>query len=161
MLVRDAMLSDLAAIVAIYNHAIETTVATFDLLPYSVTERGEWFAQFGAEHPLLVCEDAGSVAGFAYYTPFRTKAAYATSKETTVYVDALARRRGIATRLYQALIERARERGVHALIAVLGGDNPESVGLHQRLGFSHVGSLREIGHKFGAFVDTHYYQRLL
>src|SRR6188472_3180918 len=108
MLVRDAVSSDLAAIVAIYNRAIETGVATFDIHTYTVEQRGPWFAQFGAEHPLLVCEDAGAVLGYAYYTPFRPKDGYARTKEITVYVHENARRRGVASRLYEVLIERAR-----------------------------------------------------
>jgi phosphinothricin acetyltransferase len=161
MRVRNATIDDLPAIVDIYNHAIETSVATFDLEPYAVAERREWFAQFGAEHPLLVCEDAGEVHGFAYYTPYRTKAAYNATKETTIYTHSAARRRGVATRLYTELIARARASGVHALIAVLGGENPESAALHRKMGFVQIGHLREVGRKFGAWVDTYYFQLML
>jgi phosphinothricin acetyltransferase len=161
MLVRDATRADLPAVVAIYNQAIATTVATFDLAPFTVEERVPWFAQFGAEHPLLVCEDAGAVLGFAYYLPYRDKPAYAATKETTIYTQHEARRRGVADRLYGELIARARRAGVHALIAVLGGDNPESRALHLKHGFAEVGHLREVGNKFGAWVDTHYFEKLL
>ena len=110
MLVRDAKPSDLPAIVAIYNHAIETTVATFDLATFTVEARRDWFAQFGAEHPLIVCEgDAGTVLGYAYYLPYRSRAAYDATKETTIYTHEAARRRGVATSLYAELM-RARKR---------------------------------------------------
>src|SRR5687768_994980 len=136
MLVRDATRADLPAIVDIYNQAIATTVATFDLEPFTVEQRVDWFMQFGVEHPLLVCEDQGAVLGFAYYLPYRSKAAYDATKETTIYTHDRARRRGVADRLYGALIERARRAGVHALIAVLGGENSESRALHLKHGFA-------------------------
>jgi L-amino acid N-acyltransferase len=161
MLVRDATRADLPAIVEIYNHAITTTVATFDLEPFTVEQRLPWFAQFGAEHPLLVCEDQGAVIGFAYYLPYRDKPAYAATKETTLYTHREARRRGAGDRLYDELIDRARQAGVHALIAVLGGDNAASRGLHLKHGFVPVGHLRAVGYKFGAFVDTYYFEKLL
>lgn len=161
MLVRDAVRADHPAIVDIYNHAIATTVATFDLDPFTVEERVPWFAKFGAEHPLLVCEEQGAVLGFAYYLPYRDKPAYAATKETTIYVHHAARRRGVADQLYGELITRAREAGVHALIAVLGGDNPESRALHLKHGFVPIGHLRQVGRKFGAWVDTYYFEKLL
>jgi phosphinothricin acetyltransferase len=161
MLVRDATHADLPAIVDIYNQAIATTVATFDLEPFTVEQRVDWFMQFGAEHPLLVCEDHGAVLGFAYYLPYRSKAAYDATKETTIYTHHAARRRGVADRLYSALIERARRAGVHALIAVLGGENPESRALHLKHGFAQVGHLRAVGRKFDAWVDTYYFEKLL
>jgi len=162
MRIRDATTTDLPAIVAIYNDAIRTTVATFDLEPVTCEQRTPWLAQFGREHPLYVAEGVdGALLGFAYYLPYRTRAGYAASKETTVYVAREARRRGVATRLYEGLIAHARAEGVHALVAVLGGDNPESRGLHEKLGFAHAGHLREIGRKFGRWVDTDYYLLLL
>ena len=163
MHVRDATRDDLPAIVAIYNHAIEHTVATFDLEPFTVEERVPWLAQFDAEHPLLVCTRAedGEVLGFAYYLPFRPKAAYGQTKETTVYTHPDARRQGVARRLYQALFERARANGVRVLVAVLGGENPASRALHEQLGFVHTGQLRGVGRKHGQWVDTHYFQKTL
>ncbi len=119
------------------------------------------FAQFSDESPLFVAELDQQVAGYAYYLPFRAKAAYARTKELTVYVDAGAHRRGLASALYLRLIEHARARGVHALIGVLGGENPASASLHQKLGFELVGHLREVGRKFDRYVDTYYYEMLL
>ena len=162
MRIREATAGDLPAIVAIYNDAIRTTVATFDLEEVTVEERLPWLAQFGAEHPLYVAEEPdGALLGFAYYLPYRTRAGYAATKETTVYVAREARRKRVASRLYEVLIAHARSRDVHALVAVLGGDNPESRGLHDKLGFAHAGHLREVGRKFGAWVDTDYYLLLL
>lgn len=159
--VRRATLADLAAIARIYNHAIEQTVATFDVDPVTIEERTSWFAQFDDVHPLFVCELAEEVAGYAYYVPFRQRAAYAKTKECTVYVAAERQRTGVGSALYDALIAHARDNGVHALIGVLGGDNPASVALHRRFGFEKAGHLRDVGYKFGKFVDTHYFEKIL
>lgn len=162
MTVRAARIEDLPAIVEIYNHAIETSVATFDLKPFTVEERREWFSLFGSEHPLLVCvNDQNVIQGFAYYLPYRPKAGYARTKETTIYVAELYRRTGVATALYEELIRRARENGVHVLMAVLSGNNPSSQGLHEKLGFKFIARLPEVGRKFDRWIDTHLYHMLL
>jgi L-amino acid N-acyltransferase len=161
MRVRDATAADLRDILHIYNHAVEATVATFDVEPWREDERREWLAGFGGEHPLLVCEVDGQVVGFAYYQPYRPRRAYAATKETTIYVDPSSQRCGVGTALYRALIERARAHGVHALVGVLGGENPGSQALHRKLGFELVGHLREVGYKFDRWVDTYVYELLL
>jgi L-amino acid N-acyltransferase YncA len=162
MHVRAATAADLPAIVEIFNRAIETSVAIFELSPYRLEERAAWFTQFGDDHPLLVHDEGdGDVDGFAYYLPFRAKAAYARTKEITVYTRERARRRGVASRLYEALIGLARTNGVHVLVAVLGGKNPASEALHQKHGFALVGQLHEVGFKLGSWIDTYYYEKLL
>ena len=161
MQIRAATLGDLEAIVRIYNHAVLNTVATFDLVPVTVSERLDWFAQFGEAHPLFVCEVDSAVMGYGYYLPYRLKPAYAQTKELTVYVDPSAHRGGIGTALYERLISTARLAGIHVLLGVLGGRNPASRALHQKLGFDEVGNLREVGHKFGAWVDTTTFQKIL
>lgn len=161
MEVRDATIGDLGEIVRIYNQAVVGGVATFDLVPVTVEERTPWFGQFSPENPLLVAEHAGGLAGFAYYLPYRAKAAYARTKETTIYIDEAHHRRGVGSALYEALIGRAEARGVHVLIGVLGGDNPASAALHEKFGFRRVGSLPEVGRKFDRWVDTHFYLRIL
>ncbi len=161
MAVRPAIWDDLATIVDIYNHAITETVATFDTVPVTLAEREAWFEGFDIDNPLRVSEIDGIVGGFAYYLPYRAKPAYDLTRETTVYVSPRCRGRGVASELYAALIEHARRHGVHTLIAVIAGDNPASVALHRKFGFAQIGHLREVGHKFGAWVDTRYFQLLL
>jgi phosphinothricin acetyltransferase len=161
IVVRAAEPRDLEAIVAIYNYAVRETTATFDTEPVTAAGRVEWFAQFGIEHPLLVAESAGKVAGFAYYLPYRSRPAYGATKESTIYVAPEQHRLGIASALYAELFARARASGVHAMIAVLGGDNPASVALHVKFGFRFVGRLEEVGRKFDRWVDTQYFQLLL
>lgn len=159
--VREGRRDDLADIVRIYNQAVVGDVATFDLEPVTVEEREGWFAQFGAEHPLLVAEAEGRVAGFAYYLPYRARKAYARTKECTVYIDEALHGRGAGTALYEELIRRARAGRVHVLIGVIAGGNPGSIALHRKFGFTHAGTLDEVGWKFGRWVPTLFYQRIL
>ncbi len=161
MKTRPACAADLAEVVAIYNEAIEHTVATFDTRAFTVDERRAWFEQFGEQWPLLVVESDDVIAGYAYYIPYRAKPAYAATVELTVYVAHRWHGHGVASRLYEALIEHARGRGLHALLAVIAGDNPASEALHRKFGFEPVGHLREVGHKFGRWIDTRYFQRIL
>jgi L-amino acid N-acyltransferase YncA len=161
IVVRDARLDDLAAIVRIYNEVIETSVATFDLEPFTLEERRSWFEKFGAEHPLIVAEVAGQVAGFAYYLPYRDKPGYSRTKETTIYIDRQSRAAGVGSALYTELIERARRAGVHVLIAGLGGENKPSEALHRKFGFEFAGRMREVGFKFGEWIDVYFYQKTL
>ena len=161
VVVRIAEPRDLPAIVAIYNYAVRETTATFDTEPVTVAARGEWFAQFGSEHPLLVAESAGTVSGFAYYLPFRSRPAYRASKESTIYVAPELHRQGVASALYAELLALARTNGVHTMIAVLGDDNPASEALHRKFGFRLAGRLREVGRKFDRWIDTQYFELLL
>lgn len=159
--IRTAVPADLPSIVEIYNHAISTSVATFDLEPFSVAARSAWFASFDAARPLLVAERAGSVVGFAYYSDFREKAGYARTKEVTVYVAPSAQGAGVGRKLLDAVIEHARSAGIHVLMAALGGDNPASLALHTRAGFVPAGTWREVGRKFDAWVDVTLLQKIL
>lgn len=161
MNVRDARREDLEGIVRIYNQAVVGDVATFDLDPVSVEQRIPWLQQFGEQHPLLVAELDGAVAGFAYYLPYRTRKAYDRTKECTVYIDEARHRRGVGSALYDELLRRARANGVHVLIGVISGGNPASVALHRKFGFIHVGTLEEVGWKFERWIPTHFYQLIL
>ncbi len=181
MQIRDARPDDLAAIIRIYNHYVESSVATFDIEPVTVEQRAEWFAQFGGEFPMLVCEDdadenggeageqggaagagdGGNILGYAYYLPYRAKPGYDKTRETTVYVRAGIERIGAGSALYTELIRRAEAGGVHVLIAVLGGSNEASEALHRKFGFEQVGHCREVGRKFDQWVDTYTWQRIL
>ena len=159
--IRHAQASDLQAVVDIYNHSVTTSVATFDLSPVSVDERREWFAAFDTERPLFVATLGEHVVGFAYYAKFREKPAYARTMEMSVYVDVDARGKGIGRLLLDTLIAHAKTQGVHVLMAVLGGDNPASLALHERAGFTPAGTWREVGRKFDTWVDVTVLQKIL
>ena len=159
--VRRAERRDLAAITEIYNHYVETSAITFDVTPYSVDERAPWFAQFApsGRHQLFVAEQGGRVIGYAGSLPFRPKAAYETSVETTIYVAPGERARGVGPRLYEALFGALRGEDVHRLLAGITLPNEASVRLHERLGFQRVGVYSEVGRKLGRYWDVGWWER--
>ena len=160
--IRPALAADVPAIAAIYGHAVRGSVATFDVAD---PEPAYWQAKLDSTHPgdhVLVAEDAeGAVIGYAYSSSFRPRPAYDRTRETSVYLDPQAVGRGLGTALYTRLLEVLRASGVHLAVAVVAQPNPASDALHRRLGFREVGVLEEVGHKFGTYVSTRWYQLLL
>ncbi len=150
--------ADGAALARIYNHYIATTVVTFEEEPVSAEEMMRRIVEVTARHPWLVWEEHGAVVGYAYASPWKGRAAYRHAVESAIYLDHARTGSGIGTRLYAALIAELRTQGVHAVVGGVSLPNPASVALHERLGFAPVGAFREIGFKFGRWVDVGYWQ---
>lgn len=161
--IRNCGAGDYASIVDIYNHYIETSHVTFDTRPFTVGERVRWFSQFADDGPyqVLVAELDGRVAGYCASTQFRSKPAYDVSVETTVYISSESTGAGIGKALYGELLPRLRRNGVHGAFAGIALPNDASIRLHTELGFSPVGTYREVGRKFGRYVDVSWYQKIL
>jgi len=155
VIVRDAADADLPAIQAIYAHHVLNGLGSFEETAPDVAEMTRRRATFLAKGlPYLVAEIDGEVFGFAYGAPYRTRAAYRHTVEDSIYVSPSAARRGIGRALLSALIQRCTAIGYRQMIAVIGdSQNLASVGLHESLGFRNVGVLREVGWKFGGWVD--------
>lgn len=152
-----------AAMLAIFNDAILNTTAIYDYQPRSLEWMRSWFdAKASGNFPIIGIEnDAGELMGFASYGLFRAWAAYKYSVEHSVYVDARFRRRGVGFRLLQELIAAAEGQEYHLLIGGIDATNAASIRLHERLGFGHCGTFREVGYKFGRWLDLAFYQRTL
>jgi L-amino acid N-acyltransferase YncA len=162
LVVRDASEADLGAILAIYNHAIETTTAVFSYAPHTMAMRQEWFSDKCAKgYPVLVADRDGAVVGFATYGPFRAWPAYRYSVEHSVYVAEGARRQGIARRLMERLVDRARAQDFHVVIGGIVSENAASLELHAGLGFEKVAHFRQVGYKFGRWLDLTFMQVVL
>ncbi|MDF9715311.1 N-acetyltransferase [Nocardioides sp. ChNu-153] len=159
---RSANERDLPRIAAIYNHAVEHSLATFDLEP---PDTDYWRARLDGEHPgdhLLVAVDAHDHAvGYAYSWSFRPRPAYALTRETSIYLDGSVRGRGVGRMLYPALLQTMAVSGVHTAIAAVALPNPASERLHVACGFAKVGEFKEVGNKFDHWVDMAFYQRML
>ena len=155
IVVRDASDDDLPAIQAIYAHHVLNGLGSFEETAPDIAEMTRRRAAFLAKGlPYLVAEVDGEVLGFAYGAPYRTRAAYRHTVEDSIYVSPSAPRRGIGRALLSALIRRCAAMGYRQMIAVIGDSgNLGSVGLHESLGFRHAGVLREVGWKFGGWVD--------
>ena len=150
--VRDARADDLPAIQRIYNREILEGVATWDDWPWSDAQRRAWFEQ-QRDEVVLVAVGPHSVAGFAYTSPYRGKFGYRFTREVTFYVDLAFQRQGVGQRLLAALIERARARNLHSLVAWIEAGNQASRALVRSFGFEEVGREREAGYKHGRWLD--------
>jgi phosphinothricin acetyltransferase len=161
--IRDASPADLPALTAIYNHYIVHTPITFDIVPYTVEQRREWFDDHGPQgrFRLLVAEDAGQVAGYATTSQWRPKAAYGTTVESSIYCRHDACGRGIGSALYAALFGAIRNEDIHMIVAGATMPNAATVALHERLGFRQVGVFSAVGRKFDTFWDVAWFQRPL
>ncbi|WP_321334007.1 N-acetyltransferase family protein [Breoghania sp.] len=165
--IRPARGDDISSITAIYRHAVETGTASFELTPPDAAEmlrRHEALLTNG--YPYLVCTrvDGGAerVLGYAYAGPYRPRPAYRGTVENSVYVAPDAHRLGVGKALMGAIIEEATSRGYRQMVAVIGDSaHVASVGLHRSLGFEPVGTLKNVGRKFGRWLDCVLMQRAL
>jgi L-amino acid N-acyltransferase YncA len=159
--VREAGVDDLEAILAIYNDAVIHTTATYDYEPRSPDAQRQWFEAKGAQDlPVLVGLDAGVVSGFASYGPFRLWAAYLYTVENSIYVAPEQRGRGVGTAILGALVEIARSRGFHAMVAGIDATNAASLKLHAKFGFEKVAHFRQVGWKFERWLDLVFLERI-
>ncbi|WP_448571351.1 N-acetyltransferase family protein [Trichothermofontia sp.] len=152
--IRHASEADLPAILDIYNDAILNTTAAYDYTPQTLEMRQAWYAQKVAHHfPVLVAVVDDRVVGFSSLGPFRAWAAYKYTVENSVYVAADYRGQGIGQRLLAALIMAAKQLDMHVMIAAIDATNEASLRLHAHFGFVEVGHLRQVGYKFGRWLD--------
>ena len=157
--IRLAEARDLPAVCTIINYYIERTTINFRTAPQTPEEWTADWMEYHRRYPWLVATEAERVVGIAYATPWEARAAYDWCTETTVYVGPGSERRGIGRRLYQRLFELMDRQGYHSQVAVIALPNESSVALHEAFGFRHVGTLREAGHKHGAWRDVGLWQR--
>jgi phosphinothricin acetyltransferase len=159
--IRRATLNDAAAIAHIYNEAILTTVATMDTEPKTGEERVQWLQAHDQRQPVLVAEVDGAVVGWASLTEWSDRTAYADTAESSFYVHSTHRGHGIGRKLKEAIVDEARRLGYHTLIARITAGSIESLHLNESTGYVHVGTLREVGRKFGRLLDVHIMQKIL
>ncbi len=148
---------------SIYAHYVESSTCTYQLVADSFSTREAWFAAHDERHPVLVaCEsrEKDAVLGWASLSTYNSRAGYARTVESSVYVRSDAHRRGIGRALMHELIARSDALGHHVIVAGIDAGQEGSLALHTSLGFVVSGRLREVGYKFGAFRDVVYLQRL-
>ena len=151
--IRPATDADAAAIAAIYNHYIRTSTATFDTEEKSVEDRLAWLGEHGGAYPVLVAEDGGEVVAWGSLSKWGTRCAYRHTVEISVYVAPSATKAGLGPAMCEALIERGRELGHHAIISQTVSENEPSLKMAERLGFREVGRLQQVGRKFDRWLD--------
>jgi L-amino acid N-acyltransferase YncA len=160
--VRSATSADLPAVAAIYNHEVEHEISTFDLEPVGTEVWSARLASTQRGDHLLVAVNAGDqVIGYAHAASYRPRPGYRRTRETSIYLAEEARGLGIGRLLYDDLLERLIADGMHTVVALIALPNPASVALHEKLGFRHVGTLTEVGYKFGRWIDTAWFEKRL
>lgn len=158
--VRSVAEDDLAAVCEIVNHYIANTTIHWST---ELEDAGDWRQRWEAGHerfPWLVAELDGEVAGIAYASPFKTRAAYDWCAESTIYLRAGMERKGIGTALYARLFDLLDRQGFVSVVAAVALPNPASIRVHESFGFTQAGHYRAVGFKFGQWLDLAYLQRL-
>ena len=159
VVVRMACGQDAEPIARIYAHHVRDGTASFDTLPRTTAQTEAKIVEILGKHlPFLVAQRGSAILGYAYATYFRDRPAYGFTCENSIYVDADHVGQGIGAKLLRALMTQATECGFRQMIAVIGGGEPASVGLHSKMGFTHAGRMRSVGRKFGHWLDTVYMQ---
>ena len=159
--IRRATAADLPFIAGVMNHYIATSTCTFHLEPRPPEEDAAWFRDRTDAHPVTVAEADGHAAGFAYLSPWRPREAYRRSVEGSVYVHPERHPRGIGRVLLTDLIERARSLGHRTLLGGACTEAEASLALQRALGFRTVGVLKDVGYKFGRWLDVEHSQLML
>ena len=163
LLVRPAAEGDLESLNDIYNQYVKDTHFTFDIEPWTIEARREWFSRHAStgRHRLLVAESNGAVVGYACSGQYRLKPGYLTSVETSVYLASVAVGRGTGTKLYEGLFKSLEAEDVHRAYAGIALPNPASVALHEHFGFKRVAHFTEQGRKFDRYWDVAWFEKPL
>ncbi len=159
VVIRRVVQDDLPVLLAIYNHYVVHTPVTFDIEPVSLVQRSAWLETFAptGRYQCFVAARDGQAIGWACSGKFRFRAAYDTSVETSVYLAPEEVGKGLGRRLYETLFDALSGEDVHRAYGVVTLPNAASVGLHRAMGFVHLGTLDEVGRKFGRFWDVAWY----
>ncbi|AEY64322.1 GNAT family N-acetyltransferase [Clostridium sp. BNL1100] len=160
--IREAIEADLPKITDIYNWAVKNTTASFDINPQTIEQRAVWFSHYkGNRFPLIVYVEEGEVAGYASLSEFRAKEGYKKTCELSVYVHPDFQKRGIGNKLMDYIIRLGKEAGYHVIISCITTDNKVSIKMHEKTGFKLCGEMKEVGYKFGRYLDCLFYQLFL
>jgi len=152
---------DAEAIRAIYNPEVTESTVTFDLVPRSLEAQRTWLAEHAGVHPAIVVVEDGVVVGFGCLAPYRPRPAYSTTVENSIYIRRDRQGRGYGRAILEELLRLATRHGFHAVMARIVDGHLASIALHRSCGFEMVGVEREVGRKFGRWLDVVLMERLL
>ena len=152
--IRLATHDDLSVINSIYNHYVACSTCTYQEEPETIERRQRWFAAHGPMHPVTVAVLEGRVVGWTSLSPYHARSAYRFTVENSLYVDHERHRQGIGSALLADCIERARSLGHHAIISGIDAEQTASIALHAKFDFEPVGRLKQVGFKFGRWLDV-------
>ena len=158
--IRKAVPLDVPAFTEIYNEAILTTTATFDIKPKTVASQRNWFKDHGKRNPVLVAVVDGKVVGWVSLSEYSARCAYADTVELSLYIKEVFRNQGVGKRLMTAVLAEGQKAGLHSVISRIAGGNDISIHLHKQFGFQDVGMMKEVGNKFGKLLDVYIMQKM-
>lgn len=163
MRIRRAKREDCVAILSIYNHAVLHTTASYDYEPRTLEHRFEWFEAHAREDMAIFVAEAGpeGIVGWSALNKYHDRIGFRFTAENSVYVAEMWRGRGLGGLLLKPLIGAAEARGFHAILAAIDAENLSSIRLHAKHGFEKVGQFRQVGYKFGRWLDVVYMERLI
>ena len=162
MQIRPARASDLEAILAIHNQVVTASTAIYEDLPSTLEQRQQWYdARVAQGYPVLVAVDGQQVIGYATFGEWRSRWGYRFTVEHTVHVDQNWRGHGVGRALLEALLPLARQMGKHTMMGAVDAENQASIRFHERLGFESTGRCRQVGYKFGRWLDLVFMQLIL
>ncbi|KAF1045467.1 MAG: L-amino acid N-acyltransferase MnaT [Herbaspirillum frisingense] len=162
MQIREADKADIPGVTVIYNDAVANTTAIWNETEVDEQNRQDWLAaRRQSGYPVLVAVEGDTVLGYASFGDWRAFDGYRHTVEHSVYVHKDHRGKGIGDALMQALIAKARAIGKHVMVAGIDASNNGSIRLHEKLGFDHVGHLKQVGTKFGKWLDLAFLQLTL
>jgi len=161
IMIREINVADAGQICGIYNYYIENTVITFELEPVDVAEMTRRILEITKVYPWIVYEENGEIIGYAYASGWRSRPAYRSTAETTVYLKKGYEHKGIGSELYRELLNRMKLRKFRIAIGCITMPNDASVLLHEKFGFTKVGHFPEVGYKFEQWLDVGFWQLML
>ncbi|MDR0348312.1 MAG: GNAT family N-acetyltransferase [Tannerella sp.] len=160
-MLRKVTVNDACSIAHIYNHYVKNTDITFEIEPVTDSEMRQRILDISARYPYIVCEESGRIAGYSYASLWKKREAYHHTVESTVYLHPSFQGKGIGTLLMHELLNELKKIQIHAVVACITLPNPDSIKLHEKLGFRQVSVFREVGYKFGRWLDITDWELLL
>ena len=162
MIIRNFEEKDVKAMTDIYNYHIQNTTVVFETAPFSEEKMHGMIAEIALNYPVIIAEsDDGETIGYAYIHSWKSKPAYKTTAESTLYVREDMKGKGVGKKLLDELIDRSRATGIHALVACITADNSESIRFHLRNGFKKVSHFSEVGRKFDRWLDIEDFELII
>lgn len=152
--IRSAQPADINGITDIYNEAILSTDATFDTEPKSIAEQKQWYNAHGPRNPIMVAEENNHIIGWASLSEWSTRCAYSDTAEISLYIKSEYRNHGTGTLLMKAILEAGKKVGLHTVLSRITNGNSTSIHLHEKFGFKHIGTMKEVGIKQGKLLDV-------
>jgi phosphinothricin acetyltransferase len=159
--IRPAKHEDLESILDIYNEAVRNTTATFDTIERTNEQQYAWFAKHKSNHPVFIAEENDVVVGWASLSAWSDRAAYDGTVEVSVYVHHEHRGKGIGKKLLEVITLEGKRVNNHTILSRISAGNDVSIHIHEALGYNHIGIMKEVGKKFGKYIDVHLMQLVL